>query len=507
MQGVAYPLDHLQNKHERIEWSAFVDFMDNAGRIWNEDQLADIGGAWIRSPFFRAFAVVARLLFSARDAYRFINKADSGAGNQVFACIRPTHIEVGPYHVVLEMRLPDDYPRSRPFWVTTKGGLAAIPQLMALKPARVELQETPWGARYDIHYPRGGAWLALVARVVTWPFTLRNAARELKEANEVLKARYADLEEARGVLALQATQLSVAHTISQLIHRDLDIGRTLEAMAEALVHAGNYACAEVKLSAVVDGSLLELRASNGQPNDGTPLDAALQSRGRVIGDVRVWHAPEHDPRERGQLLEFVLPTLSMALDNAISYRELAQYRDSLELRVAERTAELTQARDQLAQTVRSLEEAQEVRDRIFANINHEIPHPAHARAPRRLRRQAAPRRRARRAHPAAARRHRDVHAQAAPPGRRSLALGVGSRGQAAPERRRRRPRAAARRRRRHVAPGGRAEGHLDRLPGPPALRAQRRPREDRARGHQPHLQRRQVHAVGRLGAGRFSSRI
>src|SRR6202008_1812837 len=44
-------------------------------------------------------------------------------------------------------------------------------------------------------------------------------------------------------------------------------------------------------------------------------------------------------------------------------------------RVAERTAELVQARDQLAQTVRSLEEAQEVRDRIFANINHEIRTP------------------------------------------------------------------------------------------------------------------------------------
>jgi signal transduction histidine kinase len=374
-QGVPYSLKHLQNKHERIEWSVFVDFMDNAGRIWNEEQLADIGGAWIRSPFFRAFAVVARLLFNARDAYRFINKADSGAGNQVFACIRPTHIEVGPYHVVLEMRLPDDYARSRAFWVTTKGGLAAIPQLMALKPARVELQETPWGARYDIFYPRGGAWLAWAARLVTWPFTLRTAARELKEANEVLKARYAELDEARGVLALQATQLTVAHTISQLIHRDLDISRTLQAMAEALVNAGNYVCAEVHLSAVVDGKLLELRASQGEQLPTEPIVATVQSRGRVMGDVRVWHAPEHDPRERGQLLEFVLPTLSMALDNAISYRELAQYRDSLELRVAERTAELVQARDQLAQTVRSLEEAQEVRDRIFANINHEIRTP------------------------------------------------------------------------------------------------------------------------------------
>ena len=103
----------------------------------------------------------------------------------------------------------------------------------------------------------------------------------------------------------------------------------------------------------------------------------------------------------------------MALDNAISYRELAQYRDSLELRVAERTAELVQARDQLASTVRSLEEAQEVRDRIFANINHEIRTPltlVHLAVSDVKQRLGAD---ARRAHDAAARRHRDVDAQAA----------------------------------------------------------------------------------------------
>ncbi|HWE31074.1 MAG TPA: ATP-binding protein, partial [Polyangia bacterium] len=115
--------------------------------------------------------------------------------------------------------------------------------------------------------------------------------------------------------------------------------------------------------------------SQGQVDAPDIIAATLQSRGRDTGQVKVWHRATDDPRERGQLLEFVLPTLSMALDNAISYRELAQYRDSLELRVVERTAELVQARDELAQTVRRLEEAQEVRDRIFANINHEIRTP------------------------------------------------------------------------------------------------------------------------------------
>ncbi|HEY2747729.1 MAG TPA: ATP-binding protein, partial [Polyangia bacterium] len=271
--------------------------------------------------------------------------------------------------------LDEGYEPIREFFLLTRGGMINLPRLLGLRRANVSMDLAEGYARYGIDLPKEAKFLSFVRRAMTWVFSPRAAARELNEAHETLQARYKELDEARTVLALQATQLSVAHTISQLIHRDLDVSRTMQAMAEALVHAGGYVAADVHLSTIVDNNLFELRADEGERNAAEPILAALQSRGRVIGDVRVWHAPEHDPRERGQLLEFVLPTLSMALDNAISYREVAQYRDNLERKVEERTAELTQARDQLSQTVRSLEEAQEVRDRIFANINHEIRTP------------------------------------------------------------------------------------------------------------------------------------
>jgi signal transduction histidine kinase len=75
------------------------------------------------------------------------------------------------------------------------------------------------------------------------------------------------------------------------------------------------------------------------------------------------------------LLSFILPTLSMALENAISYEVLEGYRRGLEVRVTERTAELRTALDKLADTVAHLERARKLRDRIFANINHEIRTP------------------------------------------------------------------------------------------------------------------------------------
>ncbi len=372
--GTGYSLQHLRSKHERIDWEAFRIFLRNGKRFWTDEDLARLGGAWIDSPFFRPFRLIARMLFSPKQLYRWTAQSN-GPGSQMFTCVGARYADEGPNRVAITMTMGEGYQPIQEFFLLTKGGMVNMPRLLGLRRAAVEMAVGDSFARFEITLPSDNGVLSSVRRVITWVFSPRAAARELNEAQEVLQARYQELSNARQVLAQQATQLTVAHTISQLIHRDLDISRTLQAMAEALVNAGNFECAEVQLSAVVDGKLLELRAAQGRPLPSEPLVATLQSRGRVMGDVRVWHAAEHDPRERGQLLDFVLPTLSMALDNAISYRELAQYRDSLELRVAERTAELVQARDQLAQTVRSLEEAQEVRDRIFANINHEIRTP------------------------------------------------------------------------------------------------------------------------------------
>jgi signal transduction histidine kinase len=369
--GTGYTLAHLENKHERIEWRAFLQLIANARRHWSDDNFKAYGASFMKSPIIRSFTVVARLLFTVREFYLWI--ANSAP---VFTCIRggPTE-ELGPNRMVISALLDEGYAPCREFSLITVGGFTELPRLFGLPPAAVVLEETPFGARFDVTFPSGGGALAWIRRALAWPFTVRAAARELKAANEALQSRYKELEDARTVLSRQATQLSVAHTISQLIHGDLDLDRTLHAMADALINVGGFIAAEVNLSTVVDGKMVELSAVEGAHDPSDAIASTLQSRGRAIGDVRVWHAADHDPRERRQLLEFVLPTLSMALDNAISYRELTDYREALEKKVEERTAELVQARDQLAQTVRSLEEAQEVRDRIFANINHEIRTP------------------------------------------------------------------------------------------------------------------------------------
>jgi signal transduction histidine kinase len=376
LEGTALRLEHLHDRNERVSWSDFCAVMANARSIWTEDdELVQLGIRSLKLPKMRWLRVVVRMLFSARDIYKWFMTPHRGAGNQMVSCILPSVEELDSGRIHLTLLMPDGFPVNREFFLVTMGSFIAVPTLLGLARAEVRLIHLPNGATFDVKHPRGGGALAWFWRFITWPFTMRAAARELKDTHEVLKRRYDELQDARRVLAIQATQLDVANTISQLIHVELDVERTVGAIADALVNVGTFVCAEVRIDVDLDGKHLQISSTEGVAPSDEPISCTLVSHGKNIGEVRAWPDPAHDPRERRELLQVVLPTLSMALDNAISYRVLSDYREALERKVEERTTELVQARDALAQTVRGLEEAQQVRDRIFANINHEIRTP------------------------------------------------------------------------------------------------------------------------------------
>ncbi len=380
VEGVGYPVAHFENKHERIEWDAFVRMMENAQRIWTEDEIVEMGGAWIDSPFLQHTRLIAGALFTPKQFYRWLasdtKPSRLGASVQMFTCITTTYQELDARRLRLEVRIDEGYAPCRAFFLLSKGGFRDIPRLLGKGRAAVDMLETERGAIFDVTLPPGSERVSVLRRALRWVSAPALAARELDEAHAELQVRYEQLEVARSKVTSQAAQLRTAHTVNELVQQNLDLELTLEAIASALVKEAGFARARVDVDVEVDGVRIVRSVDRGQ-GDGTRLERRLDGRGgRQNGKLTVFAGSDAASiGEREELLSFIVPSISMAIDNAISYLVVEEYRRGLELRVAERTAELRQARDKLAETVEHLENAKKVRDRIFADINHDLRSP------------------------------------------------------------------------------------------------------------------------------------
>ncbi|MBX3262456.1 MAG: response regulator [Labilithrix sp.] len=378
LDGVGYPLAHFKDKHERIEWSAFVRLMENAQKIWTNDEIVAMGGAWIDSPFLRHIRLIAGTLFTPKQFYKWLasdKKSGRGGGDQMFTCTTTTYRDLGPNLLSVEIRLDEHCAPCPAFFLLTKGGFEDIPRLVGKPKATVTMSPLERGARFEVSLPPGSDRVNPLHRAVRWLTAPAAAARELDDAHETLRARYEELEGARAKLAVQAAQLKTAHTVNELIQTNLDLDLTLRAVANALVAEAGFARTRVELDTEVDGVKIARAVEHGEGGT-SPLERTLEGRGgHPSGKLTVFAHASANVAEREELLSFIVPSIEMALDNAISYLVVEEYRRSLEVRVEERTAELSQARDALAGTVRDLEQAKEVRDRIFANINHDLRSP------------------------------------------------------------------------------------------------------------------------------------
>jgi signal transduction histidine kinase len=378
IEGVGYPLAHFQNKHERVEWSTFVRMMENAERIWTQDEIETMGGAWIDSPFLRHTRLIASTLFTPKQFYLWLasdKKSGRGGANQMFSNTTTTVVDLGPNRLRVDLTLDDGYEYCRAFFLLTRGGFRQIPRIVGKAPASVQMTEIAGGARFEIVLPPGSDRVNALRRAIRWATAPAAAARELDDAHETLRVRYDELDLARSRLAIQAAQLRTAYTVNQLIQKNLDLDLTLEAIADALVEEAGFGGACVEIDTVVDDVTVIRTIERGAPGIAR-LELPLEGRGgHPTGRVVVFAGASANTQEREELLAFIVPSIAMAIDNAISYLVVDEYRRGLERKVDERTAELRQARDDLAGTVRALEEAKEIRDRIFANINHDLRSP------------------------------------------------------------------------------------------------------------------------------------
>ncbi|MEO8846981.1 MAG: ATP-binding protein [Kofleriaceae bacterium] len=176
-------------------------------------------------------------------------------------------------------------------------------------------------------------------------------------------------------LERQTRLLETAISVIQAVHDDMNLERVADGIVKSLVEVAGFGGARLAIDASLDMLSIAQQSHAGTLTEALTRHTPIFIRGTEIGAISVSFGSTDAVEEQTDLLEFVLPTLFLAIDHAVSFAEVLDYRATLEARVIDRTAELAQAREELEHSLDELREAKSARDRLFANINHEIRTP------------------------------------------------------------------------------------------------------------------------------------
>lgn len=193
-EGTGCALARLENPRERIPWTAFLTVLGNVGRLFSDDELVALGRTQLDRNVHRALLLPGRLLFSLRDIY-FWGSGPDGPVAQTLAAQKMECVETTPGHLRHSVTIDADYGCTREFWLLRQGMLESVPRAFGLPFAKVKLTKTSeTSGYYDIELPRDTTLMNRVRTRASWIFAAREAATELRRANEDLHRRNLELQ-------------------------------------------------------------------------------------------------------------------------------------------------------------------------------------------------------------------------------------------------------------------------------------------------------------------------
>ena len=356
--------------HERTSWDVWCRLMENARTVLSDSDFIEIGASWFRQPVMRGITFPLRFFYDAPRLYEWLI-GKFGGSSAPFLCTEPA-LERHGERVLLTITMKPGYTFNEELFLINLGGFREMPKLLGLEAAQVVRHAVPGGSQYEIQCPTARPTLERLRGIVRLPFAAVAAAREIDTFHDINQKQYHELRKANTELAQQTIQLRTAYEISRVVHAELDLQSTMSAVVGALVSVAGFRAAKLRLEVKNDNVDLTTQVGT-EPHDADPIHRALINRNVSIGVLTLWPA---DSRGRSkELLDVLVPTISMALGDALKHASVLKYRDNLEEMVASRTRELADAQDELQSTIIELKRAQATRDKIFANVNHELRTP------------------------------------------------------------------------------------------------------------------------------------
>jgi PAS domain S-box-containing protein len=189
VRGLPYPMEHLRDPRQRIDWQSLCILAARCERFWTEDGVFALGKRAHAFPLGGWMCALARLLFEPLEYYRWSLREFC----RKFACIESSVLQIEPGVLRCQMHMREGYEPSHALFAALRGGLIGMPMMLGLPAASVEAEHFESGAVFLVHLPPGGGRLAWLRRLATWPISGYWTSRELRHTYATLHDRYCDL--------------------------------------------------------------------------------------------------------------------------------------------------------------------------------------------------------------------------------------------------------------------------------------------------------------------------
>ncbi len=410
-EGLPYTPEFLDARLNWIDFASFLEIERRFGALFpeNPDVFFDVGRSIKSTNGMGFLTAVVRTMFSPHQVYRqmprfvprflfpFVNIRFDVSGR---GTLRGTYL------------FEPGYAPTDGFLQTVRGILSGVPAMVGAPYAEVALtRDSELRAVFDIRVAgwRGAGeslrsvWARLRDSLAMRWQNRRRIAAELEETNSLLLQKVDDLTRAKADLDARVRDLTILSRLATYATSELDLRRLVRAAVNVVSEQlGQRPVATLLLDGEGDQAVLTIAATanlssaallgvthalpalagpEGRGGDDGRIELArqpwlvlgLRARDRELGVLLVGWREEQ--RVEPSLLASIAGQIAVAIDNAVSFRVIADLRDTLETRVATRTAELLDARSRLEATVLDLQRADKAKQDFFMNVSHELKTP------------------------------------------------------------------------------------------------------------------------------------
>jgi hypothetical protein len=369
LEGTKLTLGVTRDPFGRITWSQFVRFMANVERIWTPEERVALGRASLDTPQMRPYRLIVQEVPDAKALFSTWFEGPDAIGDQTFECFETSYEELPGRQLLVGRLLPRGYELCPVFFEMKKALLEALPAVLGLGFANVDIEFTATGAKYLVTLPRERK----VRRRLRGMFGARASGRalvhELQSAMHGLVQTSADLESMRKRLSDQAEQMRSMDVIGRELAKCTDLEDLANALVLLLMGTFHAVGVAVWLAPGEDADAKPLREVG--TCEGPPIRTLdLSVGGAQQGRVDLWTSSPEDA-----LLDMLMPWIAIALENARAFSLLREYQETLERKVQERTRALQETTARLQDSLKQLKVLDREKTEFFANASHELRTP------------------------------------------------------------------------------------------------------------------------------------